>query len=80
MISGYESNINPPAKKLTQLINIFNISAHCLATGKKLYYKFNDINFSKMILNADHFLSIEEHKMLIHLMEKILQNQNIRVN
>lgn len=75
MISGYENNVTPPRNKLSYLASKLNISIHCLVTGEKLKFDFDDKHFGETMLKANHFLSFEDQKVIIHLMEAILQTQ-----
>lgn len=76
-ISGYERNRYPSITKLKAIADYFKTSCHYLCTGTSLYFNLRDKDFQDMILKADHYLSLEEHKMLIHLMETLLQNAGI---
>lgn len=76
MVSGYEKHIIPPVAKLKLLANELRISAQCLSTGNRLLFDFRDKYFLQVMLIADHYLLLEEHKMLIHLMEKLLQSSH----
>ncbi|MCG8570380.1 MAG: helix-turn-helix domain-containing protein [Spirochaetes bacterium] len=71
----YEVRNHPPIEKLIKLSEILDISIHALATGNKLKFNFTDGIFGETILFADRFLSLEHQKILITLMETILQNQ-----
>ena len=73
MILGYEKNMIPSFDKLKKLSKKLNVSTHSLTTGKKLYFNFTDKHFQQTILSADHSLPLFEQKMLIHLMERLLQ-------
>lgn len=75
LLGMYESKIFPSVDKLIKISEKLNISSHALATGEKLFFDFQDRPFGKTILLADQLLPLEEHKMLIHLMEAILQPQ-----
>ena len=77
-IFGYEHNFYPPIDKLKKISERLNVSAHSLTTGDKLHFKFDDKHFGDTMIKADHFLPLEEHKMLIHLMEAILQSQSVK--
>ena len=71
-VAHYQKKSIPPAKKLIKLSEFFNISIHALATGEKLFFDFQDRPFGKTMLLADHFLPLEQHKILIILMENII--------
>ena len=73
-IAHYQNKFTPPAENLIKLSEIFNISIHALATGEKLNFQFTDGHFGKTMLLADHFLPLEQHKILITLMEAIIKN------
>lgn len=73
-IFGYEHDFYPPIDKFKKISERLNVSAHSLATGYKLHFKFVDNHFGDTMIKADHFLPLEEHKMLIHLMETIIKN------
>ena len=75
MISGYEKNMTPPFDKLNYLGKKLDVSVHCLVIGEKLKYDFDDKHFGETILKADQFLPFEDQKVIIHLMEAILQPQ-----
>ena len=77
VIYMYEKDRLPPVDKLKKIAETLNTSAHCLCTGNKLHYEFSDPKFCKTMLFADHYLPLEEHKMLIHLMETLLENAGI---
>lgn len=77
VISRYEKDRYPPSEKFRILSKALNVSAHCLCTGEKLYFHTSDSHFCKTMLMADHYLSLEEHKFLISLMETLLQNAGI---
>ena len=72
LLSKYELKNYPPIERLIKLSKILNISIHALATGEKLFFDFQDRPFGRIILLADHFLSLEDHKILIKLMENII--------
>lgn len=71
-IFGYEHDFYPPIDKLKKISERLNVSAHSLTTGYKLHFEFVDNHFGDTMIKADQFLPLEEHKMLIHLMETIL--------
>jgi transcriptional regulator with XRE-family HTH domain len=73
--SRYEKNVTPSIDKIVRLSEFFGVSIHALATGQKLSFNFIDGHLEKTILQADKLLSLEEHKMLIHLMETIINNK-----
>jgi len=74
LLSKYEENTYPPIDKIIKLSEIFNISIHALTTGEKLSSYFKDGYFGEIMLLADYFLPFEQQKILITLMEAILQN------
>jgi transcriptional regulator with XRE-family HTH domain len=74
LVAQYELNSFPPLDRLADLSNIFDISIHALITGEKLCFYFENKVFGEDILLADHFLSLEQHKILITLMEAVLKN------
>ncbi|MEJ2418401.1 MAG: helix-turn-helix transcriptional regulator [Exilibacterium sp.] len=73
-IAMYEKNRFPSIEKLTKLSNSLNISIHALATGEKLIFNFTDGHFGRSMLLADRLLPLDEHKILITLMEAIIKN------
>ncbi len=73
LLSQYELRIFPAVDKLMEFSKILNISIHALATGEKLCFEFKDKKFGRVMLLADHFLSLEDHKFLIRLMESALK-------
>ena len=74
MVTHYENKSVPPIESLLKLSNYFNISIHALSTGQKLFFPFKDGQFGETIFQADQLLTLEEHKMMIHLMEAIIKN------
>ena len=72
VIFHYENTQYPPAPKLKLLAERLQLSAHCLCTGEKLYWTFNHNNFLDLILKADQLCNLDEHRMLIHIMNKML--------
>ena len=76
VVSFYKTRITPPADKLIKLSELFNISIHALATGEKLNFNFENKGLKEAILRADKYLSLEQHKFLIELMEAIIKNSN----
>lgn len=77
VICRYEKDRYPPSEKLRTLTKSLAVSAHCLCTGEKLYFNTKDNHFCSTMLLADQYLSVEEHKILIYLMETLLQNAGI---
>jgi transcriptional regulator with XRE-family HTH domain len=73
MITHYETKSIPPVENLVKLSEYFKISIHALSTGQILLYPFKDGQFGETIFQADQLLTLEEHKMLIHLMEAIIK-------
>jgi len=71
-ITQYEMKNFPTLENLQKLSELFNISMHALVTGQKLNYQFKDGHFCNTMLLADRFLTLEEHKYLIKVMENIL--------
>ena len=74
MVTHYENKSVPPIESLIKLSDYFNISIHALSTGQKLFFPFRDGQFGETIFQADQLLTLEEHKMMIHLMEAIIKN------
>ena len=74
LIRSYEINRYPPAPKLVILANGLYISVHSLCTGEKLSWIFKNNDFFNLILKADHFCNLDEHRMLIYIMTKMLEN------
>jgi transcriptional regulator with XRE-family HTH domain len=73
-ISFYEKSSIPPIDRLIKLSRFFNVSIHSLTTGKMLNFEFKDRKFGDVILKADRCLTLEQHKILITLMEAVLKN------
>jgi transcriptional regulator with XRE-family HTH domain len=74
-ICQYEKGKSLPSyENIIKLCEYFKVSIHALLTGEKLTFDFQDKNFGKTILLADHFLTLEHHKILITLMEAVLKN------
>ena len=71
-VTLYEKNIYPAIEKLIKLSKVLNVSMHALATGEKLFFDFQDRPFGKTMLLADQLLPLEQHKILIILMENII--------
>jgi transcriptional regulator with XRE-family HTH domain len=69
----YEKNSIPPIDKLIKLSEFFETSIHALSTGKNLSFSFGDRYFGETMFLADHFLSLEDHKFIIKLMENVIQ-------
>ena len=74
LLGMYEKRIYPSIEKFIKISKRLNISMHALATGEKLFFDFQDRPFGKTMLLADQLLPLEEHKMLIHLMEAIIKH------
>lgn len=77
-VSFYEKNQIPSLDKLLFLSKFLNISVHALVTGQKLFFNFNNKDLLATILKADKFLSLEEIKFLIHLMQRIIENSDCK--
>jgi transcriptional regulator with XRE-family HTH domain len=75
LLAQYELKSYPPIKRLIELSNLIEISTHALVTGEKLHFQFTDGYFGNTMLLADHFLSLDDHKVLIRLMESALSNK-----
>jgi transcriptional regulator with XRE-family HTH domain len=73
-IAHYEKKSVPSLDKMIKLSEVFNISVHALSTGEKLIFDFDDKDFGQAILLTDHFLPLEDHQILIRLMEAVLKN------
>jgi transcriptional regulator with XRE-family HTH domain len=73
-ISLYEKKCFPRVTKLIKLSSLLNISMHALITGQKLLFNFSNEGLKNIILKADKFLSLEEIKFLIHLMQRIIED------
>jgi transcriptional regulator with XRE-family HTH domain len=74
LLSQYELRIYPTVNKLAEFSRLLGVSIQALATGEKLIFEFQDKNFGETILLADHFLPLEDHQILIRLMEAALNN------
>ena len=78
LVAQYELKIYPPIERLVDISKLLNVSIHAIATGHKLFYDFDDRIFGRTILLADHFLNLDDHKVLIRLMESALNtNKNL---
>jgi transcriptional regulator with XRE-family HTH domain len=75
LIAQYELSSYPLYERLIRLAEILGVSIHALATGQKLTFDFQDRIFSQTMLLADHLLSLEQHKILITLMEAALSKR-----
>jgi len=73
-LSMYEFSNYPPKDKLVNISEILNISIHALSTGEKLFFDFQDRLFGKTMLLADRFLSLDDQKFIIKLMENIINS------
>ena len=73
-VSFYEKKDFPSIDKLIKLSDFFNVSIHVLLTGECLYFKFNNNDFKKAMLLADHCLSLKDVNILIHLMQCIIKD------
>lgn len=73
-ITYYEKDKRPSTEKVLKLAQYFNVSIHYLITGKKLSYNFIDKAFEETILKADKQLPLDQHKFLIHLMTRIIED------
>ncbi len=74
MVTHYENKSVPPIESLIKLSDYFNISIHALSTGQKLFFPFIDGQFRETIYQADQLLTLDEHKMIMHLMEALIKN------
>jgi len=74
-LSQYELKSFPSVENIIRLSESLDVSMHALVTGIKLNFQFTDGHFGKTMLLADHFLSLEDHKVLIRLMESALNNK-----
>jgi transcriptional regulator with XRE-family HTH domain len=70
----YERKSIPPAPKLIKMAKFLNVSIHSLATGSKLNYEFNSKQLLRTILLADRLLNLEDKKLLIRLMQRIIED------
>jgi transcriptional regulator with XRE-family HTH domain len=75
-VTMYEKNRFPSVDKLLILSEFLKVSIHALATGDKLFFDFQDRHFGRTMLLADQLLTLEEHKILITLMETIIKNSS----
>jgi transcriptional regulator with XRE-family HTH domain len=71
----YEVKNFPPLKKLIELSDSLDISMHALITGEKLFFDFDDRIFGRTILYADQSLSMEDHKVLVRLLEATINKK-----
>jgi len=73
-ISSYETGVSrPPAEKLILMSALFQTSIHAIATGRKLYFQFQNKDLKDTMLNADYYLSLEDKIFLCRMMEKIIE-------
>jgi transcriptional regulator with XRE-family HTH domain len=77
VMAQYELTNYPSHDKLIVISSIFDISIHALVTGQKLSFEFKDQLFGQTMLLADHFLNLDDHKVLIRLMESSLNSKNL---
>jgi transcriptional regulator with XRE-family HTH domain len=78
-ISLYEKNQTPPPEKLILLSEIFNVSIHALATGEILdCNNFFNKGLKEAILKADQLLPLKDKQFLIHLMQRIIEDSNLK--
>jgi len=76
VVSNYEKSSIPPIDKLIKLSNLFNMSIHSLATGITLNFDFRNLSLKEAILNGDKLLSLKDKDFLIHLMQKIIDDDS----
>lgn len=57
---------------MIKLSKFFDVSIHAMVTGEKLRFDFQDGHFGRTIVLADQLLSLDDHKILIKLMENII--------
>ena len=74
LLSMYEKKTFPPVENLIRLSSFFGVSVHSMATGNLLNFQFTDGHFGRKMLVADQLLTLEEHKMLILLMTRIIED------
>lgn len=74
LIAKYEYDSYPAMPKLSDLSNVLNVSMHALVKGEKLSFHFDDGIFGRTILTADSRLSIEDQKVIIQILEAIINN------
>jgi transcriptional regulator with XRE-family HTH domain len=72
----YERKSIPPAPKLIKMAEFLNVSIHSLATGIKLNYEFNSKQLLRIIFLADRLLNLEDKKILIRLMQRIIEDSD----
>ena len=73
-ISNYENGKRrPPPVKLILMSALFQTSVHALATGRKLYFQFQNKDLKDTMLNADYYLDLRKKDFLCEMMEKIIE-------
>jgi len=77
-ISQYERNVKPPFNTLFEISKMFNISVHYLVTGKPCFFKFNNTHLLDKLLILDHTADFNNIKTIIEIMQKIIDNNNIK--
>jgi transcriptional regulator with XRE-family HTH domain len=75
LVAKYEYDSYPAISKLFDLSVALDISMHALVKGEKLCFDFDDRIFGRTILSADNRLSFEDQKILIHILEAIINNK-----
>lgn len=74
LITHYQTKSVPTAEKLVKLSSILGVSIHALCTGEKLTYDFKNQSLKEIICKADKLLNLEDQKILIHLMTRIIED------
>jgi len=78
-ISSYETGVSkPPAEKLILMSALFQTSIHAIATGRKLYFQFQNKDFKDTMLNADYYLDLRKKDFICEMMENIIEESTSR--
>jgi len=73
-ISNYETGVSrAPAEKLILMSVLFQTSIHAIATGRKLYFEFQNKDLKDTMLNADYYLDLRKKDFICEMMEKIIE-------
>ena len=73
-ISNYETGVSrPSAENLILMSALFQTSVHAIATGRKLYFQFQNKDLKDTMLNADYYLPLKDKDFLCRMMEKIIE-------
>lgn len=80
VISRYESGeYDIGITNLCSFSQLFDVSVHYLCTGNKLSFNFSNPFLKKSVLKADANLNIREQITLCNLMQKLIDNNKIKI-